>query len=277
MGGIAQRRGELDVARTHIETALAKLQASGHRWLIAQVQRDLALLARDEGRPEAALEYLDAAETMCQELGLAGLAVEVQALRGMMLLTLERPKEALAATGEAVARLHPGVNRAYLVHFWHSEVLRAMGRIEEAHTALEQSYQALMTSLQGLSSEQRRMSLERVPEHRAIVEAWEAAHPRRIAVRLPCADAPAGQPLHDDEWVEVTWTVETAEDEAIGGKKARRQHRLLRLLRESEEHRAAPRIVDLATALEVNPRTIKRDLAALRETGHQVRTRGSRP
>lgn len=121
------------------------------------------------------------------------------------------------------------------------------------------------------------MSLERVPEHRAIVEAWQAIPPRRTPFRLPRNDAPTGRPLRDDEWVEVTWTVAASEDEAIPGKTARRQHRLLRLLQEAREQGAAPRVDDLAAALGVSPKTIKRDLVALRRAGHAVRTRGTKP
>jgi len=37
---------------------------------------------------------------------------------------------------------------------------------------------------------------------------------------------------------------------------------------------AAPAIADLAGALDVSPRTIRADLAALKRQGHTVRTRG---
>ena len=105
-----------------------------------------------------------------------------------------------------------------------------------------------------------------------------------VRVRLPRADAPSGRPLRDDEWVEVTWTVTTSEDEAISGKAcpersrrtARRQHRLLCLLREAQEQGAAPTVEDLAEALGVSRATVKRDLAGLRKAGRQVRTRGGR-
>jgi len=100
--------------------------------------------------------------------------------------------------------------------------------------------------------------------------------PGRVSVRLPAAGAPTGRPLREDEWVEVVWTVAALEDETIAGKVARRRHRLLRLLREAKEQGAAPTVDDLAAALEVSRATIKRDLAALRRAGHEVRTRGSR-
>jgi len=82
--------------------------------------------------------------------------------------------------------------------------------------------------------------------------------------------------LRDDEFVEVVWTVAAPEDDEISGKAARRRHRLLRLLREAAGQSAAPTVAALAAALDASARTIKRDLAALRAEGHDVRTRGAR-
>jgi len=107
-------------------------------------------------------------------------------------------------------------------------------------------------------------------------EAAACPPPGRIRVRLPSASAPTGRPLRDDEYVTVTWTVALPEDKVIPGKVTRRRHRILRLLREAAEQTAAPTAPDLAEALGVGARTIERDLAALRDTGHDVCTRGSR-
>jgi DNA-binding transcriptional ArsR family regulator len=134
----------------------------------------------------------------------------------------------------------------------------------------------LSETLSGLSPQEQTMSWERVPEHRALLAAWQATRPPRTTVRLPRASAPTGRPLRDDEWVDVHWTVTKPEDEEIQGKVARRRRRLLRLLHEAKEQSAAPTVGDLALALSVSQSTIKRDLAALRQSGHRVDTRGSR-
>ena len=92
---------------------------------------------------------------------------------------------------------------------------------------------------------------------------------------MPRGDAPTGRPLREDEVLEVTWTISAPEDDAVSSKVDRRRQRLLRLLRQAAEQGAAPTVADLAAALDASERTIKRDLAALRAEGHDVRTRGS--
>ena len=99
---------------------------------------------------------------------------------------------------------------------------------------------------------------------------------RKIQVRLPISGAPTGRPLRDSEHAEVKWTVSAPGDAAILDKAEHRRHQVLRLLREATEQSAAPTVKHLADALGVSSRTIKRDLAALRAQGHDVRTRGSR-
>ncbi len=273
---IALEKGELAEAHRWLQASLEAIRTASSPWLEVQVRHLQAILALREGKPETALRLLDEAEGVCRELGMQDLAISLLALRGKALLDLGEPQAALAATTEAMAQLRPGVAEAYLVPFWHYQVLTALGRTEEARAALEQAYRTLMRFLEGFSPAQQRRSIQRVQEHREIVTAWEAAQPGRVVFRLPRADAPTGRPLRDDEWVEVAWTVGAPEDETIPRKTARRQHRLLRLLREAAEQGAAPTVDHLAEALGVSRATIKRDLAALRRAGHTVRTRGSR-
>jgi DNA-binding SARP family transcriptional activator/Tfp pilus assembly protein PilF len=100
--------------------------------------------------------------------------------------------------------------------------------------------------------------------------------PGQISVCLPAASAPTGRPLREGETVTVTWTVDAPEDAIISDKVTCRHLRLLRLLREAANQSAVPAVPDLAQALGVSTRTIERDLAALRDAGHDVQTRGSR-
>jgi DNA-binding transcriptional ArsR family regulator len=117
--------------------------------------------------------------------------------------------------------------------------------------------------------------LENIPAHRAIVDAVRDREARMVKMRIACADAPLGRPLHDEEYVTVAWTVAAPEDELLPEGMARRQARLGRLLQEAVEQGAAPTVGDLARALGVSEPTVRRDLAALRRAGQPVRTRGS--
>ncbi|HNT74231.1 MAG TPA: tetratricopeptide repeat protein [Anaerolineae bacterium] len=274
-GQIAIQEGRLQAARADLEQGLALLLDAGERWVAVQVYHFLARLSLAEGRPDAARRYVDEAQGTCQELELTDWAVNVLALRGLVLLALGQPEAALAATTEAVTTLTPDVTEPYLIFFWHYQVLKALRLFDRARGALQRAYDLLTQTLADFSPEERARSLAQVHEHRAIVAAWQALQPHQIVVRLPHADAPAaGRPLRDDEQVAVTWTIFTPEDDAITGKIARRQHQLLRLLREAREQSAAPTVQTLSVALDVAPRTIKRDLAALRAQGHDARTRG---
>jgi DNA-binding SARP family transcriptional activator/DNA-binding transcriptional ArsR family regulator len=273
---IALQKGMLAEARSYIQASLEALRAAHSPWLEVQVRRLQAVLALKEGDPERASRLLEETERICRELGMRDLAISLLALRGKALLDLGEPQAALAATTEAMAQLRPGVVEAYLVPFWHYQVLTALGQEKEARAALERAYHTLLRFLDGFPPAEQRRSIQHVPEHREIVAAWQATQPPRTTFRLPRADAPTGRPLRDDEWVEVMWTLDAPEDTSIPRKTARRQHRLLRLVREAAEQGAAPTVDHLAAALGVSRATIKRDLAALRKAGYEVRTRGSR-
>lgn len=284
LGEIALIQRQWQTARSHLQAGLQLLLEGGERWIAAQAYHIMVRLSLAEGQPEAALPYLEAAQAIVDELDLTDLAVNLLADRGAVLLALGRPVAALTATDEAMARLRPGVERAYLVPFVHYQVLKALGKDQEARSALEKAVQGLMAMLEDLPAEQRHKSLTRVPEHRALITALAERQASRRVVRLPRIGAPTGRPLREDEWVDVVWTVMAEEDEAIASvepserqrKITRRRRRLLRLLREAAEQGAAPTVDDLAEALGVGKATIKRDLAALRQAGHEVRTRGSR-
>ncbi len=276
-GQIALQEGRLKEARADLEQGLAMLLGSGERWVAVQVYHFLTRLSLVEGRPNVALHYVNEAQGICQELDLADWAFNMLALRGLVLLAQGQPEAALAATTEAVAHVTPDMAEAYQIFFWHYRVLAALGQKDQARDAIQRAYQCLSEALKDFSPDARARSLEQIGEHRAIVAAGEASRPRQVSVCLPHINAPiAGRTLCDDEWINVVWTIAAPEDGEIADKVARRRHQLLRLLREAAEQSASPTIETLSTALEVAPRTIKRDLAALRAQGHDVHTRGGR-
>ena len=149
---------------------------------------------------------------------------------------------------------------------------RAEGILHAAHSLLQER------AAQIIDEKLRRSFLENVEAHREIVAAYHELQASksgyRKQVRLPCANAPTGRPLRDEEHVTVTWTVNAPGDNEICPKTARRRHRILRLLAEAQAQGAAPRDKDLAEALSVSLPTIRRDMATLRAEGHTLPTRG---
>ena len=110
------------------------------------------------------------------------------------------------------------------------------------------------------------------------IEASSQPTPGQVRVRLARQGTPRGRPLRADEFAEVVWTLESAEDQETrsrDGKAAERQARIRRLCAEALAQGAEPTVGDLAAALGVTGRTVDRDIAALRAAGEIVVTRGA--
>lgn len=102
--------------------------------------------------------------------------------------------------------------------------------------------------------------------------------PGQVRVVLVKRDAAHGQALANSETKEVTWTVDAgAEDYEIeerDGPSALRRGRIQRLLDEAISQGTVASQEDLARALHVSVRTIKRDCAYLQQQGIILATRG---
>jgi hypothetical protein len=87
-----------------------------------------------------------------------------------------------------------------------------------------------------------------------------------------------GSGLSETDKVEVIWTIDEGkadlEELAKRGPTGLRRHRIQRLLQEAVEQGAVATQEDLAKALQVTPRTIQRDFAALKESGKWLPSRG---
>ena len=107
----------------------------------------------------------------------------------------------------------------------------------------------------------------------------ENVKPGQIRVLLLPRKAPHGQALATIPMQEVTWTLNAGrEDQEVAkeyGRLALRQTRIQRLLSEAIEQGAVATQEDLAQALQVSVRTIKRDCAELQAKGVALPTRGN--
>lgn len=253
-----RQNGDYKAARKHLTQGIQEMELGGDLWLLVQEYRTLGMLNIEEKRPQEALENLEHALSICRERGLTSMEVPIIAIRGLALLQQGHLNEALQATSEAVSRLKSDVEQGYLLHFWHAQVLQSLGCPKESQASMQKAYELLEAALSGLSAEQKSMSYENIPEHRAILAAWQEASPQQVTARMPQAG-------ETGKTVTVEWTPFAPKDNQICGKVARRRHRLQRLLEEARQQGAAPTQRDLAEALGVGLRTIERDMAALRK------------
>lgn len=276
IAGVAARQSRLDEGIYLLEESLEALAGTGNRFLESQHLRSLALVQLDRDQPEHALTALDRADRICMQAGLEDMAVELASIRGVAYLASGRVSEAVHIARQAVERLTAGVERPYLVHHRHALAATAAGELAEASGAALRARDALETTLERLSPDERQIAIDRVPEHRAIVEAADRLAPNTVQAWIPAIDAPIGRPLADDDLRQITWTINHPDDSTAGSGIERRRRQILRLLDEAYEAGAAPSIEHLAEAVEVSDSTIRRDLKALREAGHPVVTRGQR-
>ena len=277
IAGVSARQGRLDEAVQLLEESLQALAGTGNRFLESQHLRSLALLQLDQGEHEDALTTLDRADRLCGDAGLEDLAVELTSIRGIAYLAAARVSESLAAARRAVERLSGGVERPYLVHHRHALVAAVAGEHEEARQAALRAHEVLESTLTGLSSDEHESAIDRVPEHREIVDAATRFSPNTVQALIPAIGVPMGRAVEEEELRQVTWTIDHPDDDTVDSPIERRRQRVLRLLAEADEAGVAPSIELLAKALEVSGATVRRDLDALREAGHRVSTRGQRP
>ena len=113
---------------------------------------------------------------------------------------------------------------------------------------------------------------------------WELEHCLALSddvvtqkwVQLPSLQSLPGRLPSACEQVGVLWTVRHADDELIPLKVKRRQHIMMRLVKEAGEQGASVTLKALEKMLGVSKSTIKRDLIALRDEGLEVQLHGSR-
>lgn len=102
--------------------------------------------------------------------------------------------------------------------------------------------------------------------------------PGQIRLIVASLKAPFGPALSETDKVEVTLTVDNGgEDAAVRaqqGAEGQRQGRILRLTEEALEQEGVLTHEDLARALRVDVRTIRRDVKVLKAAAHLVQTRG---
>jgi DNA-binding SARP family transcriptional activator/tetratricopeptide (TPR) repeat protein len=275
LAGVRLREGDLVRARQHLAAASEAAGGAGHDvWMRAQLARrasELAIASGDLGGAAAELR------SILEEVGAAGLVDVETSLQGCLGEVLARAGDghaACAATRAAIADLHSGVERPYLVRLQHALALRAAGYEDEADAAAAVAAEELRATLAEFLPHERERALA-IPEHERIVNWVPRADEGRHRLVVASADAPVGRALTGGEMIEVVVDRALRHDDPADPVERRRAI-LHRVVTQIEEQRGAPTVHDLATVLDVSSATVRRDIAALRDAGRHVATRGRR-
>lgn len=248
--------------------------------------------AEQNGLPEDAAALLILAARIALALGRVGeaqallahserlqpelLSAESASAAAAVWLALKRPEPARRFARIAIERaLQPGLDAITAsAALWEAaEVLATLDGRAETEPFFKQALERFLDDLSRLDApELRRAFISARPAHRAMASAEERDLPRRMMV-LPLFHAPAGRRLYADECTPIVWTVRAPDDPQHEVERRRRQ--IIRLTTEALAQGAVATVEALASTLAVTPRTIKRDLRVLRDSGVAVTTRGT--
>lgn len=219
----------------------------------------------------AALDACQHAYTMHERLGELEYLPEMLAYQGMALLGLGRPEQALAYTQQALLGLAQGAvdnEIASEIYSAHAQVLVAQGEEKQAQDYFKRAYENLVRYAAQLEDEAARQAFfNHNPFTRHLMRELYARQiaqpPDSVTRKLPARRDPARR-------VQVSWTVDAGPADAAlrqaEGAITLRRTRLARLLREAKTQGGRATVEQLADALGVSARTVKRDLAALRQS-----------
>lgn len=270
---VASCAGDLAAAELELERAFALPGIRDHSWIACQLLRRRSELRLAEGSTTAAGSAVSEALDLARQHHLADLEAGLLALQGAVMLAAGDVSGAVRCSEEAVAAVHEGVERSYLVHLQHHDALRAAGRSDDAAAAADRAAGALRQVLDSLDETDRPRAAA-LPAHRRIIEGGTPAV-AGIKVMVAAASAPRGRPLRPVELVEVEVHLEVDSD-APDDPIERRRHLLQRSAEQIVAQGGAATITDLARLLGVSEATVRRDLQALRRAGDVVETRGRR-
>lgn len=220
---------------------------------------------------EAALEAYQRAHAMHERLGELEYLPEMLAYQGLALLGLGRPEQASALTQQALLGLAQGAvdnEIASEIYYAHAQAMVARGDEKQAQDYFKRAYENLVRYAAQLEDEAARQAFfNHNPFTRHLMRELYARKiaqpPGSVTRKLPARRDPARR-------VQVSWTLDAGPADAAlrqaEGAIALRRNRLSRLLREAQTQGGRATVEQLADALGVSARTIKRDLAALRQS-----------
>jgi tetratricopeptide (TPR) repeat protein len=273
LASIDRRDGKRRLARRRLRAAQTKAQATDDPATVVLALLNLALVELDLSRTEIALANVEAALAVSREQGQAALTPALLAIQARALGGLGRFDEAREGLSQSIATNKPGSCFAHLAAWWNAQVLAELGDAGAAAEQVALAYDMLVRNLEDLPEQAVKRAWTEVPEHRAIAEARELYFVDRTRWRVPGREAPTGRPLESEDLVDVMWTTSHPDDWVVSSAAARRRLRVRRLATQAWDQGGVARVADVAAALGVSERTIKRDLAQLKADGYYLPTR----
>jgi DNA-binding SARP family transcriptional activator/Flp pilus assembly protein TadD len=299
--------GHPETAHACLEEALAlhaQLNWPGEH---AKALADLAGWTVATGDPQQAVEYLEKSRRILpeKELQEEHLYYHYQSVNVHLILG----DTATAADHAAqFTRLVEQVGMGWLegqVALLNGKVAAAQGNLETAERSLRRAVQFYESQDFGADMANAQAELGLVLQQagqedeaaRVLVTAWEELARRMLhpdlarlldrlgrpptlpgqqKITLPRLGAPLRRHPTPDECTTILWTPNAGPLEPPLRRQHLRRARLRRLLTEAAVQGAAPTIEHLAQALNVSPATLNTDLAALRQEGWPVSTRGAK-
>lgn len=275
LSSIDRRHGRRRLARRRLNGLLTRTTAGGDVGAEVDVRRVLADLDGDVDDRRSAALHLDRVLELGEQYGLDSILPNVLAHRARLSMDDGDRRESEASVDRALSTNRAGHDLAHVTAWLCATVLEDLGRADEAAEQYRLANELQEVSLRGLPADVAGRARTSIPEHVQIAECYERNFAKTARVALPRREAPIGRPLRPGDLVDVTWTVSEPEDWDEESAARRRRRRVVRLVDEAEAQGASTRVSDLAVALSVSERTIKRDLADLRATGLTLRTRRS--
>lgn len=273
LAGIALRAGHLDRAADEVARGLRASEAEPETRVRVQLLLRRAEIHLAREAPDAARDDAGEALRMATDHGVSELLPSAYALLGRAHLAAGANDAAVTATGAAVAGLGRSAEGAHLIRLAHHDALQAAGdrpAAEEQATVAAAELRQMLDALDPQAAERA----AGVAAHARLLSIAGATAPRRVSAWVAADDAPRGRRLEAVDLVEVH--VELPRSGGPPDPVERRRWELAEAVDQITEQRGAPTVVDLARILEVSEATVRRDLAALREVGRSLPTRGAR-
>ena len=253
----ALRTNDIELARTQATDALEIARQAGVRFVEVQAMRTLAAVEREAGNTGRAIDLLNQGLAICDANELTAVGVLMRGLLGRALLDQGETHQALTELRAATAANRGTVEEAHLVDLWHFEAAAAAGLDDEADAALLRGHHKLESIDEDVGDAWPQV-IKRVPAYAAITAAFESRLGRKTMFSVR-----SGR-----DQLQVPVVTSPVSSEASGRREA-----ILSVFEQLKVVGAPPSVAELADFFGVSGRTIKRDLADLRNSGNELETR----